>query len=77
MEELYIHRINNPADSYSYRFQTCYNLNDFSTRVENIGGSLEQCYIIKDEYSPYIGNVITPVFAVNPQYLKVIINLNH
>ena len=75
-DEVYIHRINNPTDNYSYPFQTCYNLKRCTAYVQNIGGSLEKCVVIPDEDSPFFGEVITPCFDKNPEYLKVIIKLN-
>jgi len=74
-DEVYIHKINNPADNYLYPFQTCYNLKRCEAYVENIGGSLEKCEVIVDEDSPFFGDIKTPCFAKNPIYLKVIIKL--
>jgi len=75
-EEVYIHRINNPYDNHSYPFQSCYDLNKYTAYVENVKGSLERCVVIPNEDSPFMGKVITPAFATNPEYLKVIIKLN-
>ena len=75
-EEIYIHRINNPQDNYSYQLQTCYNLNMTECYVENVGGSLEKCEIEINEDSPFFCKVKTPTFVKNPRYLKVIIKLN-
>ncbi len=64
----YINQINNPADSYTYKFENFHLPKNHDIFTECVGGSLEK---VEFKYVNDILEIITPIWTTNPEYIKI------